>query len=170
MWHAFSLSWYLHIKMCQERDLKVMPLLSHRYVFCLLIPWSILWEKRQLWTLSRKYEEARTSFNDWSESYLLSRMEWWSVTLTLPQALHLWLWEMTVELMWCRVEGRRKSSAQTRSQISLHLLSNQVIFDHMQVNISVIKLWCVTGTFSFLTLTAELVVPWPGMRSQTGHV
>lgn len=109
-------------------------------------------------------------FNDWSESYLLSRMEWWSVTLTLPQALHLWLWEMTVELMWCRVEGRRKSSAQTRSQISLHLLSNQVIFDHMQVNISVIKLWCVTGTFSFLTPTAELVVPWPGMRSQTGHV
>lgn len=136
-----------------------------------------------LFTYSMEYfvgEEAAMDLvtEIWRGPYLLSLMTglrvtfWagWSGEVLLWPCPRLSIYGSGKWLMWCRVEGRRKSSAQTRSQISLHLLSNQVIFDHMQVNISVIKLWCVTGTFSFLTPTAELVVPWPGMRSQTGHV
>lgn len=92
---TFLLLWYLYIKMCQESDLKVlMLLLSHKHGFCLLIPRNILWEKQQLWTLSRKCEEILypLPLRIAVKNYLLSRMEWQCVTLTVPQALHLWIW------------------------------------------------------------------------------
>lgn len=54
--------------------------------------------------------------------------------LTLSQALHLWIWELTVELLQSGGEG--KPLPQNSSQMSLYLLNNQVIFDNIQVTIS----------------------------------
>lgn len=95
--HAFILSWYLLIKVCQEPNLKVWLLsLSHKYGLYLLIPWTILWEKQQLWTLSQKHEETlyllplMTAVSRWSGDVLL-----WSC----PKLPHLWIWGLTAELM-----------------------------------------------------------------------
>lgn len=102
------------------------------------------------------------------KSYLLSRTEWWCVTLTFPQALHLCIWGLTVGLVEGR--GRRgggQSLPQTGCQISLHLLNNQVTVDDIQVNISLIKLW--TGTFSFLIQLNLLYLDWE-WEAKLGHV